>query len=187
MKRLFFFTLALALVAGFCSVGVAQAGPPVASKVTFAWDANTEEDLAGYRLYQGPVSRYDESAIEAIPGKIDEVCKKGIVSDTIYQRCKESWENFCDQEDPACDKDFFAYESKTDLNKVVTHTIEGIPDGRYFFTLSAFDMEGNESKFSDELEVIIDSEAPEITVGFSAKVEKTSIYQVTVKQAETVE
>jgi len=29
----------------------------VADEITLAWDANTEEDLAGYRLYFGPASR----------------------------------------------------------------------------------------------------------------------------------
>ena len=49
MKRLFLFVvLGAFLVCGFTS---SQAG-----QVVFEWDANSEEDLAGYRLYQSRTS-----------------------------------------------------------------------------------------------------------------------------------
>lgn len=47
MKRLF-----LTLIMFFCLVGVAMAD----SIVTFQWDANTEANLQGYRLYQSDTS-----------------------------------------------------------------------------------------------------------------------------------
>ncbi len=48
MKKLF-----LSLVMFFCLIGVAFANP--GANVTFEWDANTEADLAGYRLYRTDV------------------------------------------------------------------------------------------------------------------------------------
>lgn len=49
MKRLIFvLTTVMVLISGF--------GPSQAGQVVFEWDANTESDLAGYRMYQSSVS-----------------------------------------------------------------------------------------------------------------------------------
>lgn len=41
--------------------------PAMAAEVTFQWDANTETDLAGYRIYEGTVSGDHPNQIAEIP------------------------------------------------------------------------------------------------------------------------
>ena len=49
------------VLAAILSLGIASAG--VASTVNLQWDANTETDLAGYKVYYGPESSPLESAV----------------------------------------------------------------------------------------------------------------------------
>ena len=54
-----------------------------ASNVTFVWDANTEPDLAGYRLYQSATPGvYEDPAIKQIPGTDTETTVQ--VEDGLY-------------------------------------------------------------------------------------------------------
>lgn len=62
MKKLF---LTLMLTIALFAMPVAAMA---AFHVTFAWDANTEPDLAGYMVYQSPNSNsYPDTAIGTIP------------------------------------------------------------------------------------------------------------------------
>ena len=86
---------------------VGQIGGPF---VRLAWDANTEPDLAGYRVYQSRVSgRY-----------------------TGWKRVLEM---------PA---------------GIEACTIDRLPQGTYFWVVTAFDTSGNESDYSNEVSTIID-------------------------------
>lgn len=82
----------------------------------FIWDANSESDLAGYRLYQSDTAgQYEfgsEFAITTIP--------KGSV----------------------------------------TTTLKDIPEGIWFFVVTAYDDSGNESVPSNEVSAKIDNTSP---------------------------
>ena len=82
---------------------------------TFTWDANTEADLAGYRLYQSNVS--NQYSIGS--GWIAEI--------------------------PAG-------------TEILSYNVT--PDETYYFVLTAFDVNGNESGYSNEVSTVIDETAP---------------------------
>jgi hypothetical protein len=73
-----------------------------AYSLTFEWDPNTEEDLAGYIVYYGTSSR--------------------------------------------------EYNHDVDIGDYTSCTISGFEDGiRYYFAVTAYDEDGNESAFSKEV------------------------------------
>ena len=104
--------LLLAVVAFFFMCGMAMA----ASNVTFIWDANSETDLAGYRLYQSQTSG-------------------------VY--------TYGDGNQVA-----------TILVGTETVQITNISDGTYFWVLTAYDNDGNESVPSNEVTAALDTFAP---------------------------
>lgn len=81
----------------------APPGPETgATPVLLSWDANTEPDLDGYRLYYG-----------VAPG---------------------------------------TYQNVLDVGNVTTATVTSLQPGtRYFFAVTAYDVSGNESGFSNEV------------------------------------
>ena len=90
-----------------------------ATDVSFRWDANSEPDLAGYRLYRSDTSgAYTQGAfIKEIP---------------------------CAANDTAC----------------AAVTDEGVPDGVYYWVVTAYDTEGLESVWSNEVTTTLDSTPP---------------------------
>lgn len=107
MKILTLIVGTLLLMAGVCQA---------ASNVTFEWDANSETDLAGYRLYQSQTSG-------------------------VY--------TFGDGNQVA-----------TILTGTETVQIINISDGTYFWVLTAYDNDGNESGPSNEVTADLDTLAP---------------------------
>ena len=102
--------LLLALVAFFFMCGMGYA----ASNVTLVWDANSESDLAGYKLYQSNTSgNYTSIPVMTIPAGTE------------------------------------------------TANLLDVPDGTYFWVLTAYDISGNESGPSNEVTASLDSTAPE--------------------------
>ena len=108
MKK--FYLLCIILCITFFAVSVS------AKDITFSWDANTESDLAGYRLYQsdqpgvynyGPVH-----AMVTIPAGTE------------------------------------------------TCVLSGVVDGTWYWVLTAYDTEGNESGPSNEVSDTVDETAP---------------------------
>lgn len=97
-----------------------------AADVTLAWDANTEENLAGYKLY------YDgDSDTEMYQGT---GAAEGDSPIIIYV------DDLTDDEEP-------------------TFTVTGLDEGQYYyFALTAFDTDGMESDFSDEVGALLGSE-----------------------------
>ena len=80
------------------------------SDVTLSWDANTEADLAGYRLHYGNA-----------PG---------------------------------------IYDNQVDVGLVTIHTVADLPDGTYYFALTAYDTSANESEYSNEVNTALDATPP---------------------------
>jgi len=100
----------LAMVLMFCGSALA------ASNVTFEWSANSETDLAGYRLYQSQTTG-------------------------VY--------TYGDGNQVA-----------TILAGTETVQITSIADGTYFWVLTAYDNDGNESGPSNEVTADLDTLAP---------------------------
>lgn len=98
-----------------------------AADVTLAWDANSEQNLAGYKLY------YDgDSDTEMYQGLGAVEGDSPIVIDV---------EDLADEDAPS-------------------FTITGLEEGQYYyFALTAFDKNGMESGYSEEVGVLIDSES----------------------------
>lgn len=92
------------------------------SQVTFAWDAVSESDLAGYRLYQSDVSGKYEYGHDK--------CVKQISAGTE------------------------------------TATIENIPDGLWYWVVTAYDDAGNESGPSNEVSLDLDTLQPNKPTNF---------------------
>ena len=85
-----------------------------ANSVTLQWAANSESDLAGYRVYQGTTA--------------------GV------------------------------YGQYIDVGKVTTHTISSLQNGQtYYFSLTAYDLSGNESAPSSEVSKNFADPSPDIT------------------------
>jgi len=89
-----------------------------ASDVTFEWDANSEADLAGYRLY-----------ISSASGNYD----FGIGSSNLVATISPDAE---------------------------TYTLLGVPDGTWYWVLTAYDTHDNESGPSNEVNADLDTTAP---------------------------
>lgn len=97
-----------------------------AAEVTLAWDANSESNIAGYKLY------YENEKDDDFYGGSD--ANEGDSPITIYLL------SLTDPDSP-------------------TYTITGLEEGTYYyFALTAFDTDGMESDFSDEVGVMVDKE-----------------------------
>ncbi len=104
-----------------------------AADITFEWDANTESDLAGYRLYAG-----GETGVYNPDLTID------VGNRTIYK-----W--------------------------------TGFSDGDWFFAATAYDDDGNESAYSNEVALTIDTVAPGAPGAFRATIEASKVTVVPIE------
>ena len=128
--------------------------------VTVAWDANTEPDLAGYKIYYGRLSRFETI------GAIQAWCT---AHEPNNDKCVEEWETICKNQtaydpettDPACHQMLFDYEKVNVVGKVTEHTIvDLIPGVTYYLAASAYDESDNESAYSMELKHFVPVIAP---------------------------
>lgn len=124
---------------------------PKTGMVSLAWDANTEEDLAGYRVYSGRLSRFETV------GAITSWCA---AHEPTNEKCVEEWEAIC-KEDIACHPMLYQYEEVVDVKNVTEYTLTGlIPGVTYYLAAIAYDTSKNVSNFSIELTHFVAVEAP---------------------------
>jgi hypothetical protein len=135
------------------------------SKVTLAWDANTEEDLAGYKIHYGSKTRGE------ITNAIEVWC---VEHEPNNAKCVEEWTKICTLEetfDPSCHSMLFGYDTVIDVRtspggwslecvapydpfnaKCCEYTIRGLEEGSvYYFAGTAYDKTENTSSYSIEL------------------------------------
>jgi len=97
-----------------------EPAPFIKGSLVLNWNANTEADLAGYRIYYSKKSRFAGNGVSP------------------------------------------RYEYSFEVGKqITTFTIPNLAPGAYYLALTAFDLSGNESPFSEEKSVTI----PEVIIG----------------------
>ena len=116
MKKKFLVLLGVCLVSLLLMPVLVCAGT---SWIELAWDANSETDLAGYRVYQSTMSGQYERVVDNpstpyLAGEVD-AATTGIV-------------------------------------------LTGLVDGTYYWVVTAFDTEGHESLYSNEVSETMDTE-----------------------------
>jgi hypothetical protein len=143
-----------------------------AEEVDLMWDANTESDLKGYKIYYGITSRYDSSLDKAAIYQAvkDKYCSQYVLKDpenfseeekenikNSLEECEKGIDDFCPEvigtPDKLCDFDFYQYDAVVDVKNVVEYKLTGLTKGvKYFLAASAYNDKGHESRFSAELE-----------------------------------
>lgn len=113
-------TYIMAMVALLFLASVSLAGT---TDVTFQWDANTESDVAGYRLYQSTTSDTYEYGSSS----------DNLVADVVHNP----------------------------VDGVMETTVNSIIDGTYFWVVTAYDTNDNESGPSNEVTETLDATAPD--------------------------
>lgn len=108
-----------ALLLCFVAMLIAANCYAATTNVTLAWDANTESDLAGYKIYQSHVSGGP-------------------------------------------------YVIVSTLGRVTTTTINGVLDGQACWVATAYDAVGNESRYSNEVCLQLDTTPPSVPQNLSA-------------------
>ncbi len=127
MKRLFSI-LMVGMILLFATMACAG------TSVTLEWDANTETDLAGYKMYY----------------------KVGSSGGAPYDGTGAT-----------------EGDSPIDVGNVTTFTFSNLLSGPYWFVVSAYDTEGLESDYSNEVTAILDSLAPSAPRNLIIKVKVT--------------
>lgn len=127
-------------------VTITDTPPAEPGSVTVAWDANTEPDLEGYKIHTGAVSRMADTAT-----KMEQWCAEHEPTNT---KCVEEWQAICkDKEDQACHSMLHGYDYVHDVKNVNEYRIVNLREGtRYFLAATAYDLDKNESLYSDELD-----------------------------------
>ena len=100
---------------------ITSLNPCYALDVTLAWDANTEADLAGYKIYYDMDSGHPYQGTGAENGSAPSPIDVSPAED----------------EDPNL--------------LVVQYTVRNLPDGTYYFAVTAYNTEGLESGYSNEV------------------------------------
>ena len=126
-------TVCISIVLIFCLFACAYAARLV-------WDANTETDLAGYKVYRGQSSG--------------------------------------------------SYDHIVDVGNVTEHQIEGLDPGTYFYGVTAYNISGTESGFSDEINYVEGTQAiaaaTDLQVGWSEVTSMAILFSDTFEDSDGV-
>ena len=136
----------------------------MAGEVGLAWEANTEPDLAGYKIYYG----YHARGSEAVD-LIEKWCQE---KEPDREECVDEWLDFCkDPQDRYCHSMLYTgYTKSIDVGNVTNYTLTGLGEGvTYYLAATAYDKDGNESTFSKELVHKSVYGKPEVASGFRYK------------------
>lgn len=156
--------------------------------VDFAWDASAESGIQ-YKIYYGKQSRFDPALDHAAIYQTvkDKYCKD-IVDATIKADCEKGIDDFCtDAADKLCDFDFFDYDKTADVSSALGWTYRSGVDETVYFTIVAYDTAKNESRFANEIKVVIDATIPEGVLNFKGVVKSQVSYKVIIQQEETLQ
>ena len=130
MKKLFVLMIAV--------IFLLTAGIAGAANVSFRWDANTEPDLAKYKLYQSETEGGPYTKAQVVgEGNLVAIITVVGLNPTLP--------------DPANPE----------------YTLENVADGTHYWVLTAADLSNNESGFSNEVSTTIDSTPPAPPSGLS--------------------
>ena len=142
---------------------VIRPSPSAADSVILAWDANTEPDLAGYKIYYGAAPRAT-TALAAI----EKWCAE---HEPKNDKCVDEWMQICgDDNDRNCHAMLFSYDKVVDVGNVTEYELTGLVEGMtYHLAATAYDTDDNESAFSKELVHTPGYSKPKTASGFSHK------------------
>lgn len=136
--------------------------------VTLAWDANTEPDLKGYKIHYGFVSRGTDS--------LEQIQKWCDAHEPTNEKCVEEWEAICKEPlNRTCHTMLFDYAVVMDVvtqpegravgcpdpydpfkAECCEYTLKNLERGKtYYLAGTAYDQDGNESAFSEELTHVV--------------------------------
>lgn len=107
----------------------------------FEWDQNSESDLKGYRIYRSAAPNVQ------------------VNTNNLYLNVWKPGEN-PDAQDPKNAEYVVGPQGQCILARSI------LPDGTYYFVLTAFDTANNESGKSNEVSTVIDDTAPAPPNGF---------------------
>ena len=144
--------------------------------VTLAWDANTEPDLLGYKIHYSKATRMTTSY-----GYMQKWCDE---HEPTSEKCLEEWQAICkDSDDQACHFMLYPYDTVIDVKlnpdgwnkdcgavydpfktECCEFTLRNIPNGNYFLAGTAYDKDGNESSYSEELYHTFGTENPDTII-----------------------
>ena len=132
------------------------------ASVTVPWDANTEPDLAGYKIYVGKTSRFAT--------KIDVIRKWCDENEPKNEKCVKEWLEICRTEDKVCHSMLYGYDTVIEVGNELEYTITGLEEGvKYFLAATAYDTDDNKSAFSKKLVHTPIYSKPKTARGFSHK------------------
>jgi hypothetical protein len=129
--RIAFFILILSSVLAVCfpfSARADQAG----QSVTLAWDASSDPDVAGYKVYYGGASRAYTNCVDA--GNVTQLTIYGLIPGATYYFAATTYDRWGNESDFSNEATFQAPPAAGEINPILTSAISA--GGQFGFTVS---------------------------------------------------